>query len=112
MDGERINLTVSGPVAQAVGELAQLLGLSKSATVAGYLTWNLPELRVHIERLRASGLSCVDSGPSAGSGGRRAPQASGAASGRGKPVSAGNRAERRRLQREDRKSERSVRVTQ
>ncbi len=55
MDGQRINLTVSEPVARVVAELAESMGLSRSAMVAQYLVWQLPNLREHLARLRASG---------------------------------------------------------
>lgn len=106
MDGERINLTVGGPVALAVAELAELMGMSKSAAVASYLAWQLPNLRAHLDRLRASG---APGGPSPGGSdpsGVRADSAAPAsstavrASGGGSKL---NRAERRRQEKEDRK---------
>ena len=103
MDGERINLTVSGPVAQVVAELSELMGVSKSAAVASFLAWQLPGLRAQVLRLRASetpgGLTWVGADPSAKSGASAAPAPSTAVSRPGL-----SRAERRRQEREERKA--------
>lgn len=106
MDGQRINLTVSEPVARVVAELAESMGLSRSAMVAQYLVWQLPNLREHLARLRASGGSGAairgGSDPSGVSASSAAPAPSTAA--RASGGSGMSRAERRRLQREERKA--------
>lgn len=107
MDGERINLTVSEPVARAVGELAELMGLSKSAAVASYLAWQLPNLRAHLDRLRASG---APGGPSPGGSDPSVAPVSSAAPARSPAVRASgggsgmNRAERRAQAKVERKA--------
>ena len=107
MEAERINLTVSGPVARVVAELADLMGLSKSAAVASYLAWQLPSLRAHVERLRASG---GPGGPIEGGSDPSGVRAGSAASApstavRDSDEGAGmNRAQKRQLRKDERKA--------
>lgn len=64
----RVNLTLPPPVDDLVAELATVTGQSKSAVIASYLAWQLPQLRAWLadyQSARPAGLPAAQVAPTA-----------------------------------------------